>query len=277
MKDREKKKEFLICVDSDGSAMDTMEPKHRLCFAPLFAREFGFNKYYDTVVDYWLWYNLYSKTRGVNRFRSCAHLLRKFSPSLYGLDEFVFFVDHSDELSNRALEIAIENSDNSTIMKRALSWSISVNTAINKLNGLKPFDGVKEAFERTSESCDIAAVSSANKNALQSEWNKFGLSQYCIALMSQEEGTKSQCIKKLLDKGYDRKSVIMVGDAPGDLEAAKECGVYFYPIVIRKEAESWKSFVQKAVIPLTEGKLTPEIQEKWINEFENALGGNDNE
>ena len=37
-----KRKEFLICVDSDGSAMDTMEPKHRLCFAPLFADEFGF-------------------------------------------------------------------------------------------------------------------------------------------------------------------------------------------------------------------------------------------
>ena len=27
-----KKKDFLICVDSDGCAMDTMDVKHFLCF-----------------------------------------------------------------------------------------------------------------------------------------------------------------------------------------------------------------------------------------------------
>ena len=30
----EKKNEFLVCVDSDGCAMDTMEIKHRECFGP---------------------------------------------------------------------------------------------------------------------------------------------------------------------------------------------------------------------------------------------------
>ena len=29
-----KSKEFLVCVDSDGCAMDTMEVKHRKCFGP---------------------------------------------------------------------------------------------------------------------------------------------------------------------------------------------------------------------------------------------------
>ena len=28
-------KKFLVCIDSDGCAIDTMDAKHKLCFAPL--------------------------------------------------------------------------------------------------------------------------------------------------------------------------------------------------------------------------------------------------
>lgn len=273
MNNYEKKKEFLICVDSDGSAMNTMEPKHRLCFAPLFVNEFGLNKNSEEVISYWLWYNLYSKHRGVNRFKACADLLQKFSSALYGLDEFISFVEHSDELSNRALEKAIENAENSTVLKKALSWSLNVNNYINKMEDLEPFGGVQTAFREAAKYCDIAAVSSANKKALRSEWVKYGLADYCTALMSQEEGTKAQCIKHLLDRGYDKNKVIMVGDAPGDLDAAKEAGVFFYPIIIKRESESWSDFMSEAVIPLTEGLLTQERQQEWIHKFEEALGG----
>lgn len=37
----EKKKEFLICVDSDGCAMDTMDLKHTRCFGPCLTAEWG--------------------------------------------------------------------------------------------------------------------------------------------------------------------------------------------------------------------------------------------
>ena len=29
------RKRFLVCIDSDGCAIDSMDGKHRLCFAPL--------------------------------------------------------------------------------------------------------------------------------------------------------------------------------------------------------------------------------------------------
>ena len=29
-----RKHDYLICVDSDGCAMDTMDSKHMLCFGP---------------------------------------------------------------------------------------------------------------------------------------------------------------------------------------------------------------------------------------------------
>ena len=38
--------------------------------------------------------------------------------------------------------------------------------------------------------------------------------------------------------------ILMVGDAPGDLQAALENGVYFYPILVRHEAESWSEFAE---------------------------------
>ena len=37
----EKSKEFLVCVDSDGTVMDTMTIKHKNCFGPAFVEIFS--------------------------------------------------------------------------------------------------------------------------------------------------------------------------------------------------------------------------------------------
>ena len=39
-----KKKDFLVCVDSDGCAMDTMDVKHKECFGPCLVREWKLEK-----------------------------------------------------------------------------------------------------------------------------------------------------------------------------------------------------------------------------------------
>ena len=36
-----KDKDYLICVDSDGCAMDTMDIKHFNCFGPCMVAEWG--------------------------------------------------------------------------------------------------------------------------------------------------------------------------------------------------------------------------------------------
>ena len=36
-----RKKDFLICVDSDGCAMDTMDIKHFRCFGPCLVEEWN--------------------------------------------------------------------------------------------------------------------------------------------------------------------------------------------------------------------------------------------
>ena len=36
-----KQSEFIVCIDSDGCAMDTMEVKHRECFGPQWIYTYG--------------------------------------------------------------------------------------------------------------------------------------------------------------------------------------------------------------------------------------------
>ena len=52
--------------------------------------------------------------------------------------------------------------------------------------------------------------------------------------------------------GYDKDKVMMTGDAPGDLDAAEKNGVFYYPILVRHEAESWER-IEEAAKHLTEG------------------------
>ena len=64
----QKKHDFLIAIDSDGCAFDSMEIKHKECFIPNFINYFGLqpiSKYAREAAEFT---NLYSKTRGANRF-----------------------------------------------------------------------------------------------------------------------------------------------------------------------------------------------------------------
>ena len=41
----EKRKEFLVCIDSDGCVMDTMDLKHDKCLAPCMLMVWDLGKY----------------------------------------------------------------------------------------------------------------------------------------------------------------------------------------------------------------------------------------
>ena len=70
------KKEWLVCVDSDGCAMDTMDSKHHQAFCPELINVYGLEQYDEIITPYWMQINLYSRTRGINRFKGLAAPLR---------------------------------------------------------------------------------------------------------------------------------------------------------------------------------------------------------
>lgn len=271
----EKKKDYLICVDSDGCAMDTMDIKHIRCFGPCMVEEWGLSKWKSAILDRWNEINLYTMTRGINRYKGLAVALREIDQAymkIEGLDILTDWVENSDELSNPALERAIRKSDN-VALKKALSWSRKVNECINALpfDEKKPFEGVSEGLAYAHQYADVAVVSSANLQAVEEEWELYGLLDYVDIILAQDAGSKAYCIQKLLKKGYDKTHVLMIGDAPGDYEAAKKNDVFYYPILVHHEKESWIEFKDTAVTKLLEGSYGGSYQEEKVQAFTDNL------
>lgn len=90
-------------------------------------------------------------------------------------------------------------------------------------------------------------------------------------MCGQEAGTKAYCIGELKKKGFSDDQVLMVGDAPGDLEAAKKNHVLFYPIIVGKEAFSWERLANEALQKFLDGSFKEKYQEQLIDEFYTEL------
>ncbi len=276
----EKKHDYLICVDSDGCVMDTMNCKHFNCFGPCMVDEWGLEQWRDSILQRWNEVNLFTMTRGINRFKGLAVALTEIH-SLYtpipGIDVLNHWVDTAPALSNDGVAAAAEaasDPDAKLIFSKALVWSKAVNAAIVKLpEEVKiPFAGAKEGLAAAHEFADVAMVSSANRDAVEEEWGKFGLLEYTDIVLAQDVGSKAACIGRMLEFGYDPDKVLMIGDAPGDRDAAQKNGVHYYPILVNREKDSWHEAVEVAYGKFRAGEYAPYGQEK-LHEFLKNLGG----
>lgn len=270
----QRKNKYLVCIDSDGCVMDTMNIKHIECFGPCMVKEWNLDTYANDILFRWNQINLYSKTRGINRFKGLLIALEEIDKAyekVVDLESLRKWVNRTKELSNTSLKKEIENTDN-ICLKKSLAWSMAVNQAIQNIPQEKilPFQGSKEGIKLAHNDCDVAIVSSANQEAVVEEWTKHGLMKDVDILLSQSDGTKAYCIQKLLEYGYKKEHVIMVGDAPGDMEAAKENNIYFYPILAGKEEHSWAA-LEDILGHLINGTFSVHIQNQLIKEFLNNL------
>ncbi len=264
-----KKKDFIVCIDSDGCAIDSMNIKHFKCFGPCMIKEWGLENWQEEILESWNKVNLFTMTRGINRFKGLATALievnEKYIP-IEGVEALAKWANEAPELSNRAVEAMISNNP---IFAKALNWSRAVNEGIEALpkEEIKPFDGVKDALVEISKYCDVAVVSSANPEAVKAEWNRFGLMEYVDLLCTQDMGSKAYCIGQIINKGYDPENVLMCGDAVGDMEAAKSNGVWFYPICVNNEKESWVTFKDTALPCFVERDFNTEYQKELTELF----------
>ena len=65
----------------------------------------------------------------------------------------------------------------------------------------------------------------------------------------------------------------MCGDAPGDLQAAEKNGVFYFPILVRKEKGSWEEFMAEGFAHLLDGTYEGAYQETKKAAFLQNLGG----
>jgi phosphoglycolate phosphatase-like HAD superfamily hydrolase len=260
--------------------MDTMNCKHFHCFGPCMVDEWGLQQWQDAILERWNVINLFSMTRGVNRFKGLAMALGEINETykpIPGVKALQDWAATAPALSNDGVaKAAAEAADPEAkrIFEKALSWSKAVNAAIVQLDeALKvPYDGAKEGLAAAHTFADVAMVSSANRDAVEEEWGKFGLLAHTDIVLAQDIGSKAACIAEMMKFGYDPNKVLMVGDAPGDSDAAKKNGVYYYPILVNHEKESWDEAIAVAFDKLQSGDYAAYGEEKQ-QQFLRNLGG----
>jgi len=266
---------FLVGIDSDGCAFDTMEIKHKECFIPATITAWGLqpiSKYAREAAEF---VNLYSKWRGINRFPALLKTfdllenrpeVAKRGVKIPMVPNLRAWVRDESKLANPALRAAIEATGHVDLVQ-ALAWSEAVNRSIEtQVRGVPPFPHVAECLQKLSEVANIIVVSATPGEALNREWHEHGIARYAAAICGQEIGTKKQMLAWVANR-YDPNHVLMIGDAPGDLDAARANAALFYPINPGAEEASWERFLRVALDTFVHGDYAGEYEANLIREF----------
>ena len=73
------------------------------------------------------------------------------------------------------------------------------------------------------------------------------------------------------DGRYGTARVLLIGDAPGDLETARACGIRFFPINPGAEADCWSRFLDEAYDRFLAGSYAGAYEQSRVAEFEALL------
>ncbi len=279
LRDFKPAKEFFIGIDSDGCVFDTMEIKHKECFAPMFIKHFNLQPVSKYAREVWDFVNLYSKTRGANRFPALSRSLnllrerphvraRKVAvPETAALDEWVA---RESKLSNATLRKVVESGNRR--LEAVLAWSNAVNAAIEDIvKGVPPFPLFRESLEKMKQRADTIVVSQTPTEALEREWDEHGIAKHVRLIAGQELGTKTEHIKFAAAGKYPSEKILMIGDAPGDFKAAKSNNALFYPIIPGREEVSWQRLYEEALDRFFAGKYVGEYEAELVKEFDASL------
>ena len=272
--------EFFIGIDSDGCVFDTMEIKQKECFCPNFIEYFGLQSVSKYARETWEFVNLYSKTRGINRFLALIEAVKllKERPEVEALGVDVSqlpsvakWIKEETRLGNPVLK-EFEKTANDPEITNLLDWSLKVNESIADIvHGIEPFPLVVDSLKKMQEKSDAIVVSQTPGEALEREWIENNLDQYVRVIAGQEYGTKTEQLNLAAVVKYPKDKILMIGDAPGDRISAEVNGVLFYPINPGHEKASWKKFQNEALDKFFDGGYEGDYQKTLIDEFEGCL------
>ncbi len=271
--------EFFIGIDSDGCVFDSMEIKQKECFAPMFVKHNGLQAVSKYARQVWEFVNLYSKTRGANRFPALARaldLLRERAevqarkvhvPSYPALDEWMA---RETKLGNATLAAEVERGNDGLAQVKV--WSDAVNTQIADIvHGVPPFPLVRECLDEALGQADLMVISQTPCDALEREWAEHELAKFVKVIAGQEIGTKTEHLQFATAGKYPADKVLMIGDAPGDHKAAKANGVLFYPVLPGREEASWELLHGEALERFFAGTYAGDYEAKLFAKFDACL------
>ena len=270
--------DYLVGIDSDGCAFDTMELKHKECFIPNtinYMELQGVSKYAREAAEFVI---LYSKSRGINRFPALVEALEWLQkrPEVKARGVRIFipqalrdWIKCETKLGNPALEKLVQETGDGEL-KVVLEWSKAVNKAIEAMvRHVPPFPCVREILQMLQGKADILVVSATPGEALKREWEEHDLAQYVIAICGQEVGTKKEHLQAAAK--YPPGHTLMIGDALGDYQAAVANHALFFPINPGAEEASWRRCHEEGINRFLSGAFAGAYQDDLLSEFRRYL------
>ena len=279
LKDFKPSKEFFVGIDSDGCIFDSMEIKHKECFTPMFIKHFHLQAVSKYAREVWEFVNLYSKTRGANRFPALVralNLLRERPqviarqvqvPGTKALEEWI---GRETKLGNATLAAEVKNGNQGLTQVKV--WSDAVNAAVEDIvHDVPPFPLVRECLQKINEKADAMCISQTPADALKREWAEHGIDRFVKIIAGQEMGTKTEHLKFAAKDKYPPTKILMLGDAPGDFKAAKSNGALFFPIVPGNEEASWERLCREGLDRFFGGTYAGDYEARLVKEFDASL------
>ncbi len=283
LRDFKPTKEFFVGIDSDGCVFNSMEVKHNDSFSVNLIKYFGFQAISRQVHQAWDFVNLYSQSRGCNRFKAivlvCDLLsempkVKKAGVKVPELPHLRAWLTSESQLGNPKLKALLDESTGDKRDELALvyDWSKAVNKTIEDLvHHLPPFPGVRDCLTKLRGRADVLVVSATPEEALRREWAEHGIDKLVALIAGQEQGSKTEHLTLAAKGRYPSKKVLMVGDAPGDLKAARDVGALFFPINPGFEEESWERFVGEGMQKFFGGHYEGAYEQTLLDEFAKLL------
>ncbi len=269
-------KDFFIGFDSDGCVFDTMEIKHKECFCPNYIKYFNLQPVSKYAREVWEFVNLYSKTRGCNRFIALAEAFKYLNGrsevqrrhfKTMDISPLIEWTKKETKLGNPTLE-KYATEGHGPFIDLCLEWSKAVNISIEEMvSGISPFPFVSECLEAISGRADVIVVSQTPLEALEREWKENSIDSYVRIIAGQEYGTKTEHLKFAAAGKYDPDKMLMIGDAPGDLKAAISNNALFFPVNPGNEENSWERLVNEGLENFFNGTFKGSYQELLLKEF----------
>ena len=276
-------KEYFVGIDSDGTVFNSMELKHKDCFIGCLIRSFSFAAIAHEVHLVWNYVNIFSNTRGTNRFKallltfdylSKMERIKELKINIPKLTPLKNWLRLNKALSNEALKKIISElpkSERSEI-KTVYNWSEEVNNTVKKtVFNLPPMEGALNGIKSLKPYADIVVISNTPIRTLNREWSENNIISDVLYIGGQETGSKIEMLSAVTKNKYKNKNILIIGDSPGDLGAAQNVDALFFPIVPKSEEKSWEVFNEIGLKHFLKGTYYGEFQNEKIKEFKSIL------
>jgi phosphoglycolate phosphatase-like HAD superfamily hydrolase len=276
-------KEFFVGIDSDGCCFNSMEVKHNDSFSVNFIKYFGLQALSRQAHQAWDFVNLYSQTRGINRFKAVVLAVdamksmprvQKSGAQLPELPYLRQWIKSETQLGNPRLKekFSAASGAEKAELELVFEWSRAVNKTIEEIvHNLPPFPRVRDSLTRLRERADIMVVSATPQEALDREWAQHGIEQFVALIAGQEMGSKTEHLSLAAKGKYPAENILMVGDAPGDFKAARDVGALFFPINPGDEEASWERFHGEALDRFFSKSYAGAYEGRLLEEFDRLL------